>query len=137
MIVVVYTCKKMVQGCGRMKPLDLEKVWDDIREYLFLENSSDVALEKTLLEHPFTHEDLQWLLKKISERVRSACEFYLKYKDDPMLLLNEYRDKYEEIKVPEGVEFYPPGVVKCVDTKKYNAWLFKLAFKDIFKEEFK
>ena len=70
-------------------------------------------------------------------KVKSACEFYLKYMDKPKLLKKEnikceYSKKVVEIsQLPSGewVVFFEDG-----DFLGYNEWLFKLAFKDVFED---
>jgi len=47
--------------------------------------------------------------------IKSACDFYLRYRSNPELMWKEHPEyRYNEL--------------------GYNDWLFKLAFKDIFKE---
>ena len=61
---------------------------------------------------------------EIKQRLKSACEFYLRYKDNPELLINEHPKYEKEIqKLWKNKNF----------TATYNDWLFKLAFK--FEEE--
>ncbi|RLE69131.1 MAG: hypothetical protein DRJ34_01520 [Thermoprotei archaeon] len=81
------------------------------------------------------------LLKKlvpfIKQRIKSACEFYLRYKDNPILFWKEQEKYKKQFKkkfgnvVIAGEEMRPFNDWK----NQYNKWLFKLAFKDIFKEE--
>jgi len=66
--------------------------------------------------------------KYIKQCIRVACEFYLKYKDEPELLFEEKRE-YRVILA------YLFGDEK--DTSRYNEWLFKLAFKSVLDEELK
>ena len=66
---------------------------------------------------------------KVSD-VKSACEFYLKYKDKARDLLKDF-PKYEKefdrfVKPFKGKEL-PMWFIGA----KYNEWLFKLAFKDV------
>ena len=64
------------------------------------------------------------------EDIKSACEFYLRYKDKPELLVKEH----PELSISE--EHFPYPLKKIsMPIKHYNKWLFKLTFKDIFKEE--
>ncbi len=88
--------------------------------------------------------------KYIKQRIRVACEFYLRYKDDPELLIKEYPEYKKEIEernkeflsvtenlkqslIPDVVK----GVVLSFKHKEYNDWLFKLAFKSVLDEELK
>jgi len=87
----------------------------------------------------------EWFL----ERIKKACEFYLKYKDNPKLLRKEYPEKAkieidyvtaediineaERIVERYGkVEAQPTLRLKIIE---YNEWLFKLAFKGVLKKE--
>jgi len=66
--------------------------------------------------------------KYIKRCFRVACEFYLKYKDEPELLFEEKREYRVILAHLFGDE---------KDTSRYNEWLFKLAFKSILDEELK
>jgi len=62
------------------------------------------------------------------EDVKSACEFYLKYKDSPKLLMRDFPEYKKKVDYfLEGMVITPTAIVK------YNEWLFKLAFKDVLK----
>ncbi|MGQ4892954.1 MAG: hypothetical protein ACP6IP_10815 [Candidatus Njordarchaeia archaeon] len=115
-------------------------------------------------KHP---EDCELYASK--ESIKSACEFYLRYKDNPELLIKEHPEYKKEIGkindicpycaeiknklsqlIPTGMthltckkELYKCsrcGSVLCLecdatkDKTYYNLWLFKLAFRDVFKE---
>jgi len=75
------------------------------------------------------------LKKEIRKQVRQACEFYLKYKDNPELLSKDYN--YLNKKV---LSFLKPlneeslGYGSYWEMEKYNEWLFRLAFKDVLEE---
>jgi len=64
--------------------------------------------------------------------IKSACEFYLRYEDNPELLLKEY-PSYKKNIVKCG--FKIKGKLVYLDEttapEKYNEGLFKLAFKDV------
>jgi len=60
------------------------------------------------------------------QQIKSACEFYLKYKDEPELLFEEKR----EYRVILAHLF---GDDK--DTSRYNDWLFKEVFRCVLEEE--
>jgi len=76
--------------------------------------------------------------KKVLERIKSACEFYLKYKDNPKQLVQEQEDILDlsdtqtQFLVRQKDSFYTETAIL-----EYNEWLFKLAFKDVFREESK
>jgi len=98
-----------------------------------------------------TNPDLIFSISQIEfikQRLKSACEFYLRYKDNPELLIKEHPEYKEELNK------YFSSIVDDYDEKIYNnwmadlhtytfggqvindfnVWLFKLAFKDVFKE---
>jgi hypothetical protein len=59
-----------------------------------------------------------------AEDIKSACDFYLKYRNKPFTLADDFPEYQLVIKVKldhGGLELY-------------NTWLFKLAFRDVFKE---
>ena len=66
---------------------------------------------------------------EIENLIKSACEFYLKFKDNPELLIEEHpeyeaviKDKFE-LKIPHYGWLFV----------EYNEWLFKLAFRSVLK----
>ncbi len=85
--------------------------------------------------------------KYIKRCFRVACEFYLRYKDNPELLMREKSEIYLHLreicpsyegnggcKVDHTVCRFPACVWfswRSVDLRKYNDWLFKLAFKSV------
>ena len=94
------------------------------------------------------------VIEKIKQRIKSACEFYLKYKDKPELLLKEYPE-YSEKEIPILDSFDEPEdkvtfeeyirILLKLDINDfgeycrqvengYNDWLFKLTFKDVFEK---
>ena len=94
------------------------------------------------------------LIGEIKQRIKSACEFYLKYKDKPELLLKEYPE-YSEKEIPILDSFDEPEdkvtfeeyirILLKLDINDfgeycrqvengYNDWLFKLTFKDVFEK---
>jgi len=93
-------------------------------------------------------EDIKVIIALYRRHIKSACEFYLKYKDDPDLFITEHPEYKEEIEeekrefqsvvenmkqslIPDIVK----GIVLSLGYKEYNEWLFKLAFRDILSEE--
>ena len=83
-----------------------------------------------------------WILQKNGkvwfdkEDVKSACEFYLKYKDNPLLLIKDFPsyEKYVFNFVKNYTELKDKTLIEF-DFKKYNEWLFKLSFKPVFEED--
>ena len=91
------------------------------REYVVIPTDKEFSgiIEKLLKEN----------LQEIKQRIKSACEFYLRYKDDPVLLSQERLEEY-------GDELSPfltsNDSLIIVD---YNEWLFRLAFKSVLEDE--
>ena len=70
--------------------------------------------------------------------IKSACEFYLKYKDNPELLAEEHPEYFSYIYKFEVVGDCKNVLVFkdiLIDADQYNEWLFKLAFKPVFEDE--
>ena len=65
--------------------------------------------------------DNHWI-PEIKQRIKSACEFWLKYKDKPELLMKDAGCKGD-------IESASKRYFKS--KRDYNEWLFKLAFKDV------
>jgi tRNA-dihydrouridine synthase len=74
---------------------------------------------------------------KLKQRIKKACEFYLRYKNNPSLLFNnvfqfddlkELRDNRKLAEWSETQLLLRQKMSK-IDLDKYNEWLFKLAFK--------
>jgi len=116
------------------KPLDLEiyEEVDGAREEIIDLFYSNKKVDEKDIRRVFWH-----LKKNVIEDIKSACEFYLRYKDNPELLLEEYPEYEEKVKEIEKEayqkEFYME-FVKNYFLEKYNEWLFKLAFKDVLEE---
>jgi|GEM_PF-2770731 len=84
-----------------MKPQPLDLNFDGIMEAFFLVYKDFDAenWQKFWEEYkkaPIV-EDIKLILDIIRQRIKSACEFYLKYKDKPELLLKEHPNLKEEI----------------------------------------
>jgi len=69
------------------------------------------------------------MLRELTKHIKSACEFYLRYKDNPSLLVKEHPEYEKEIKKFEIPKFW--NVKVEYNLADYNEWLFKLAFKDV------
>ena len=80
---------------------------------------------------------LEEFRNEIKQRVKSACEFYLRYKDNMNLLLKEQDKEGEllkqirELDSKQTWENYHEWTIRMISS--YHEWLFKLAFKDVFK----
>jgi len=117
----------------KSKPLDLDKIINsfeaDIQSILYVMNKGLPNEEKE------NKEQLMKLLKNLlyqyKQRIKSKCEFYLRYKDNPELLIKEHLEYKKDVK-----RFYDSGrktrhreIVGMWSLDEYNLWLFKLAFK--------
>ncbi len=74
------------------------------------------------------------LKHEIRKKIKSACEFYLKYKDKPALLLEE---NPRLIRRFPFVFLYRSNAGKYLsdeDMIKYREWLFKRTFKGHFRK---
>lgn len=81
--------------------------------------------------------------KEIKQRIKTACEFYLRYKNKPELLMEEhpeYKKQCEyfihEIEMASIGEFEPTHG-ELAHLMDYNEWLFKLTFKAVLDDETK
>ena len=134
------------------KPLDLDKEFEIIINEKWIEDTNN---NKYCLKDFFpTLSSILWFKNQIKQRIKSACEFYLRYKDKPELLIKEHPEyKKHEIQIFKNHPTYADEIRKIgeiieetklrevlmeVDTfytEKYNDWLFKLAFKDVLEEK--
>ncbi len=57
------------------------------------------------------------------DNVKSACEFYLKFRNDPSVLFALHPQYYEDFEEKHG-----ELSKHLIDRTIYNEWLFKLAF---------
>ena len=140
------------------KPLDLEEIRKKLDEKIFEvdqvidwkiepkgEWDEDVIEELirrdvkifSRVDYAIEWRDAEELLEEIKQRIKATCEFYLRYKDNPILFWKEqekyrkqFKKKFGDV-IIAGEEMRPFNDWK----NQYNKWLFKLAFKDVFKEE--
>jgi len=103
------------------QPLDLE------------ETANRILKELSVISCIGDSKGIQYSIKSniiffVKQRLKSACEFYLRYKDKPELLEKENHKLWVKISNENRIT---TGKI----TDQYNEWLFKLAFKDVLKEE--
>ena len=96
------------------KPLDLEELEKNICYMIDYWNEDPLLMR---------NEGLQAIMRKIKLHLKSACNFYWRYRYNPELLAKEYPELKEEMIKKFGFDF-------AFWSEK---WLFKLAFKDVFK----
>ena len=101
------------------KPLDLEEIKKWVKQDLVVkEGNIDRAIDLTV--------------NKLKQQIKEACEFYLRYKDNPSLLWKEnpkYRKKLKKFGITE--KWVSEDCDELYDWEDYNEWLFKLAFKGV------
>ena len=111
------------------KPFDLKVIYE--------------IVEKTITTYKVPKEVIRVDYKKareiLKQRIKQACEFYLRYKDNMNLLLKE-QDKngelirqIKELDSKQTWENYHDWTIRMISL--YNEWLFKLAFKGVFKND--
>ena len=136
---------------NKPEPLNLEKLketWiesdnsisDAIGElvnelcFLFLEEDTEEFKErdKMIKEiRELVNEQLESLFNELKQRIKSACEFYLRYKDKPELLIVEHPEYTKLLNEKFGFikSTNERVVIKHFDLYKYNEWFFELTFK--------
>jgi len=124
------------------KPLNLD--FESLYDFFPYKEVEKLMLKIDREGHNFPHyttcktceadfeEVVRFTIKYVKQRIKSACEFYLKYRDKPELFAKE-REEHE-------VRQYIREVEKILDHKnfywvmgklakfEYNDWLFRLAF---------
>ena len=114
-------------------------------------NKQDVVIVPISIKHDFWRdvftdvvETVKWrMCKLIKQRIKSACEFFLKYKDKPELLWEE-AEVLEETKLSKREKKSLFNMLYLIREPRkredilellrhYNEWLFKLAFKGVLK----
>jgi len=82
----------------------------------------------------------KFIRKKILQRIKSACEFYLRYKDNPRLFLAKEADSKTVISYIREIQnvlgYKNPHYIAWKLAKiDYNEWLFRFVFKDVLEEK--
>ena len=116
-----------------LEPLDLRYIDKWIKSDLLVkEGDIDRAITLTL--------------QKVKERIKKACEFYLRYKDRPDLFDKEqkrYVKKMRNAVLGKGSHWiyyasivaYPYEDENKYLLRDYNEWLLMFAFKDAFETD--
>ena len=124
------------------EPLNLEEINKaDIISQAIVNSFAKCEWQESMPLGAIHLEALKLFENEVKRRIKSACEFYLEWRNDPKLFINWYEDKKkvdELLRFLEhhfGDEWYDDyDNEPCVKEKivlKYNEWLFKLAFKDV------
>jgi len=101
------------------QPLDLEKIEEEIIDRFNEHQPHELQ------------EELDLIKEVLKQRIKSACEFYLRYKDKPELLVKEHPEYKKEL----SSNLLPLEELSYWEQLIYNEWLFKLAFKDVLEEK--
>jgi len=115
-----------------LKKIEYEKLthsekWDYLANLIKKHRSGEVNLFTSSYEMI-----IELTTEEIKQRIKSACEFYLRYKDNPELFSkNVFKIKWE---------FYSDIGHLIWNTDKnrwenYNEWLFRLTFKSVLEDE--
>lgn len=135
--------KIIIKDKVKPEPLDLEETRNWLLKSLIEEEREEK--EPLSIEYILMRYELE-----IKQRIKSACEFYLRYKDRPDLLLSEHPEYKKEVKglneIKDATLIDLFRIAKEEDNMNlgmsilgllndYNDWLFKLAFKDILEVE--
>ena len=127
------------------EPLDLEELADEIIrvEYPTYEQTTIPQMKNSIIRKK---QQIKFILE---QRIKSACKFYLRYKDKLELFWLEQQDKLNDKEKTEFLTFDDKlrGLPEKMDRdgwdycdeleiiQDYNEWLFKLAFKDVMKND--
>jgi len=117
--------KKMSES----KPLDLD-VLKAVLEEIYRKKLEAGISQKAYDRY---YEIIKITINEIKQRIKEACMFYLRYKDNPKLLFKEKKLKQLFIK-EEKLQPFMAQMIKYRYLKQYNEWLFKLAFMSVFEE---
>jgi len=133
----------------KMKPQPLDLEPEDLHNW-YLEATKELNPDSynPNAQKPFselTEEQKfidKFICEKIKQRIKSACEFYLRYKDNAPLFLMEHKKYIDIIMRSEAkankmddyydiIDFVIDGKRIYLSSKRYNEWLFKFAFKAV------
>jgi len=136
------------------QPLDLGKIKKEVLDEYCGGIPFD-EIEEFQLEPEQIEKIIEITIYRIKQQIKSACKFYLRYKDKPELLVKEHpelKTLIEKLFDIEGKLRNDGTILRNIldkfglskitlsksiyyDHKKYNEWLFKLTFKDVFEDE--
>ena len=89
-------------------------------------------METTLFESGFDVDVVGLTISSVRQQVKSACEFYLRYRDNPELLAKEHPEFHIISEILEAIKMINS---ECKALSYYNRELFKFTFSDVLKEE--
>ena len=106
----------------KLQPLNLEGLARDVFD-IFDDEEFDLTVSS--------------IKSLIKQRLKSACEFWLKYKDNPLLLCEEkpeYKKEFEPFTTAFKSSAFSSQKLKWI-LDKYNDWLFRLCFKSVLEDD--
>lgn len=106
------------------KPFSMDGIKEWVKNLLVKQGDIDRAIMLTI--------------HKTTQRLKSACEFYLRYKDTPELLVKEHYDLLKNMEQEDGWALVLlvaiPERIKIKRIDEYNEWLFRLAFREVLED---
>jgi len=117
----------------------IRKIEDDLLEEdsEILDDAHDLhaSLKETIQYYTDTivSKTIEYAIDVIRQRLKSACDFFLRYKDNPELLMKEHPE-YVDALLDNGF-IWEDGSVDKHRTHIYNDWLFRLAFKPVLGDD--
>ena len=106
------------------EPLNLEDLWD-----WFEKKFGKDAMNR------YCGYETNELINEIKQRIKSACEFYLRYKNHPELLVVEHEELIDDMLKNKLIDYKHARKGLIVYDEKYNEWLFKYVFKNFIGDE--
>jgi len=110
-----------------LREVDMRKAFD---EWYF---SRDFVPHGSMITN-LCYQGFKKGIEYMKQHIKSACEFYLKYKDNPRLFVYENPKYIEEINelLGENWKSIKSRKMNTLHNEIFNNWLFKLAFGDVF-----
>ncbi len=105
---------------NKPQPLDLEQVRKEVFKWIVGQPANELE------------EFFDFTMEEVEQRIKSACEFWLRYKDNPKLFSEEQFKIRWEYYSDLG---YLVWNMNRKQWENYNEWLFKLAFKDVLGDD--
>ena len=118
-------------------PNELEKETMSMMVYGLYKEEKLVDTKEEAIELAFSL--INEVIDKIKQKVKSACEFYLRYKNEPVLLVEDFPELERDVVLNSIVNlggkgenfFFKNEGLRKISLEKYNEWLFRLAFRDV------
>ena len=114
------------------KPLDLRDIEQMLGE-IMAKKQFPYCKVSAKARQEILYTLLEEVIPEIKHRIKSACEFFLKYWDKPAIFLQDFPEFKEEFIKRKFMTEEGEFTANIFD--EYVEWLFKLAFKDVFESE--